>query len=50
MLGLREIAPDRFTVIGVAAEISFDRDAAGKITGLVLHQNGRDMPAPRAPK
>jgi serine-type D-Ala-D-Ala carboxypeptidase/endopeptidase len=49
MLGLREIAPDHFAVVGVPAEISFERDAAGKITGLILHQNGRDMPAPKTP-
>jgi serine-type D-Ala-D-Ala carboxypeptidase/endopeptidase len=31
----------------VDAQISFHRDAEGKITGLTLHQNGRDMAAPR---
>jgi D-alanyl-D-alanine-carboxypeptidase/D-alanyl-D-alanine-endopeptidase len=46
-LGLREIAADRFAIVGVPAEISFDRDAAGKVSGLVLHQNGRDLPGPR---
>jgi serine-type D-Ala-D-Ala carboxypeptidase/endopeptidase len=44
---LREIAPDRFAVSGVPAEISFERDAAGKVAKLVLHQNGMDQPAPR---
>jgi CubicO group peptidase (beta-lactamase class C family) len=43
--GMREAAPDRFSIVGVAAEISFERDAAGTVTGLVLHQNGRDLPA-----
>jgi hypothetical protein len=46
-LGMREVAPDRFSVIGVVAEVSFERDAAGKVAALVLHQNGRDQRAPR---
>jgi len=44
---LREIAPDRFALVGVPAELSFERDAAGKVVGLVLHQNGADRRAPR---
>jgi len=31
----------------VDAQITFEADATGKATGLVLHQNGRDMPAKR---
>jgi CubicO group peptidase (beta-lactamase class C family) len=31
----------------VPAEIEFVRDAQGKVTGLVLHQGGRDMKAPK---
>jgi hypothetical protein len=31
----------------VQAQISFQVDARGQATGLVLHQNGRDMNAPR---
>ena len=38
-------APDEFFYKVVDARISFQRDAAGKVTGLVLHQNGRDLPA-----
>ncbi len=45
--GMRPVAPDRFAIVGVPAEISFERDAAGKITALVLHQNGLDQRAPR---
>jgi len=45
--GMRPIAPDRFAIIGVPAEISFERDAPGEVTALVLHQNGRDQRAPR---
>ena len=44
---LREIAPDRFALVGVPAEISFERDAAKKVVALVLHQNGADRRAPR---
>ena len=46
-LALRPAAPDRFAVIGVEAEISFERGADGKVTALVLHQNGHDQRAPR---
>ena len=38
-----------FTVHGVEATIVFDTDPAGKITGLTLHQNGRDMHATKSP-
>ncbi|MFY9923030.1 MAG: serine hydrolase [Opitutaceae bacterium] len=38
---------DRFSVDGVAAEISFDRDAAGKVSALILHQNNVDQRALR---
>jgi hypothetical protein len=37
----------RFFLKEVDAVIDFERDASGKVTGLVLHQNGRDMPAKR---
>lgn len=46
-LPLRPTASDRFATVGVAAEISFERDSAGKIIALTLHQNGRDQRAPR---
>lgn len=45
--GMRAIAPDRFAIVGVPAEISFERGAEGKVTALVLHQNGVDQRAPR---
>lgn len=44
---LRPLEADRFSVVGVPAEISFQRNATGEVTALVLHQNGRDQPAPR---
>ncbi|MFZ6641683.1 hypothetical protein ACO0LL_18215 [Undibacterium sp. TC4M20W] len=31
----------------VDAQLSFQRQADGKISGLVLHQNGRNTPGPR---
>jgi CubicO group peptidase (beta-lactamase class C family) len=37
----------RFFLKVVDAEIEFVRGADGKVTGLVLHQNGRDMPGKR---
>lgn len=40
-------ARDEFFFKVVNARISFHRDAAGRVVGLVLHQNGRDLPAKR---
>ena len=37
----------KFFLTGVDAQISFTKDAAGAVTGLILHQNGRERPAPR---
>jgi hypothetical protein len=42
-------ARDEFFYKAVDARLSFTRDAAGRVTGLVLHQNGRDVPAQREP-
>jgi CubicO group peptidase (beta-lactamase class C family) len=42
-------ARDEFFFRVVDAQISFVRDSTGKVTSLVLHQGGRDMPAPRRP-
>jgi beta-lactamase regulating signal transducer with metallopeptidase domain len=44
-----EIFPEsqtKFFSNEVRAQISFDTDASGKVTGLVLHQNGREQYAP----
>ena len=41
------ISGDRFSIVGVVAEISFERDPSGKVAALVLHQNGRDARAAR---
>ena len=38
-------AEDRFFLRAVDAQISFTRAASGEVTGLVLHQGGRDQPA-----
>lgn len=46
-VALRTVAVDRFAVVGVPAEISFERGADGKVVALVLHQNGLDQRAPR---
>ena len=45
--GLRAVAVDRFAIVGVPAEISFERGPDGKVTALVLHQNGLDQRAVR---
>ncbi|MEP7456249.1 hypothetical protein [Phyllobacterium sp. SB3] len=38
---------DRFFYKAVAAQITFVRGAKGAVSGLVLHQNGYDLPASR---
>nr|MBP7143537.1 serine hydrolase [Opitutaceae bacterium] len=48
-LPLRPTSTDRFAAIGVAAEIAFERDAGGNVTGLTLHQNGTQTKGPRQP-
>jgi hypothetical protein len=35
---------DEFFLKVVEARVTFTRDAEGKVTGMVLHQNGRDVP------
>ncbi|HET6432520.1 serine hydrolase [Dyella sp.] len=42
-------AQDHFFYTDVDAQIDFQRDATGKVVALVLHQNGRDLRAPRQP-
>ncbi len=41
------VGKDRFEYDVVVASLTFERDAAGKVLAVVLHQNGRDMRAPR---
>lgn len=40
-------APDKFFYKVVDAQLTFQHDASGKITAMVLHQGGRDQRAPR---
>jgi uncharacterized protein (TIGR03435 family) len=40
-------ARDEFFAKAVDAEVSFNRDATGKVIGLVLHQDGQDFTMPR---
>jgi D-alanyl-D-alanine-carboxypeptidase/D-alanyl-D-alanine-endopeptidase len=40
-------AKDKFFYKIVDAQLDFERDAGGKVVAVVLHQNGRDMRAPR---
>jgi serine-type D-Ala-D-Ala carboxypeptidase/endopeptidase len=42
-------AKDEFFYRAVDAQISFRRNAAGKVSGLILHQNGRVLSAERSP-
>ena len=39
----------RFFPKVVDAEIEFTKDKSGTVTGLILHQGGRDIPGPRKP-
>jgi hypothetical protein len=40
-------ARDKFFYRVVDAQLDFQRDASGKVVAVILHQNGRDMRAPR---
>jgi len=40
-------ATDKFFYKVVEAQLDFERDAGGNVVAVVLHQNGRDMRAPR---
>ena len=40
----------RFFAKVVAAQLEFNRDAEGKVTGVTLHQGGKAMPAKRLPE
>jgi hypothetical protein len=40
-------ARDKFFLKAVDAQLDFQRDAGGKVVAVVLHQNGRDLRAPR---
>ncbi len=40
-------AGDRWRIKEVDATVTFSRDASGKVTSLVLHQNGQDLPGKR---
>ena len=39
----------RFFLKEVDAQLTFERDAAGSVTGVVLHQNGQNVPGKRLP-
>ncbi len=38
---------DEFFLKVVDAQVTFTRDETGKVTGIVLHQNGQNIPAPK---
>lgn len=40
---------DEFFLKVVDARITFERDSAGKVNRMILHQNGKDMPGDRVP-
>ncbi len=49
----REIIPESPTLFfakDADAEVTFTAAADGRVTGLVVHQSGRDLPAPREPE
>lgn len=47
---LRETGPDRFAIVDWVAEISFERDATGKVVALVLNQDGNERRGARTPE
>jgi serine-type D-Ala-D-Ala carboxypeptidase/endopeptidase len=49
MLRLWAESESRFFLKEVDAQITFERDAGGAVTGLVLHQNGQNAPGKKLP-
>ena len=49
MLRLWAESETRFFLKEVDAQVTFERDAGGAVTGLVLHQNGQNVPGKRLP-
>ena len=49
MLRLWAESESRFFLKEVDAQLTFERDAAGSVTGVVLHQNGQNVPGKRLP-
>lgn len=41
---------DEFFATAIDAQVTFTRDTEGKVTGLVVHRDGRDRPAKKVPK
>ncbi len=46
---LEPVSETRFEVKIVKAEVEFTKDDKGAVTGLILHQGGRDLPGQRLP-
>ena len=46
---LKRLAADRYSVVGAKAEVSFERDATGKVIALVQHWNGTSQRAVHLP-
>ncbi len=46
-IGIYPNARDQFFYKLVDAQLTYERDTSGKVVAVVLHQNGRDMRAPR---
>jgi hypothetical protein len=46
-LPVHNTRPDHFVYDVVEAALTFERDGAGNVVALILHQNGRDQRAPR---
>ena len=40
-------SPNGFFLKVVDAQMTFSRDATGKVTGIVVHQNGMEFPGPK---
>ena len=49
MVRLWAESESRFFLKEVDAQLTFERDAAGSVTGVVLHQNGQNVPGKRLP-
>src|SRR4051812_31851457 len=45
--GLELVSGEDYAVKGTPITLTFQKDASGKVTGMMIHQPGLDVPAPK---
>ena len=44
---IKLVSGEDYSVTGSPITLTFQKDAAGKVTGMIIHQSGTDVPAPK---